>query len=560
MNKLESLFASIFGIKEHEDTDRYFLSMICFTASVFSAILSIMHIIMNLKNEPIFIAASSSLVLLGFYFLIRFGKYLFVPKLIFTIFGLVALDFTWYSKFLSLGPVLFFIFAFGALIIWIWEGKSLFLMLSFYFVNTLVLFAIEYTSTEFEFSYVNLKTRSIDIYLSFILYSSLMIFILSRIKKDFLKQKKRAIESDNLKSAFLANVSHEIRTPMNAIIGFSDLLENETDPDKRDNYIKMIQNSSSGLLELINELIDLSKIEAGDVQLSYSNFSIEELFIELTSIFTLELENKEKKSVKIEYNLLNGDFLIYSDHYRLKQILSNLINNAVKFTSKGVIKFDCINKGSELLFSVSDTGTGIKEEDQLKIFDRFAKFNYQGMNTEGSGIGLSIVEKIVKLFNGQIWFESEWEKGTIFYFKIPVYKNQMSKEIIENKVDVEKIKLRNGVLVVEDDKNSGILMNEILKSLDIKAINVENGLEAIEYVKKNSEIQIVLMDLQLPEMNGYDATKEIKKINPHIKVIAQTAYAVVGDREKAIEAGCDDYITKPIDAKKLKDLISKYRD
>ena len=247
-----------------------------------------------------------------------------------------------------------------------------------------------------------------------------MIFLLYVIKKDFIRQKERAIRSDKLKSAFLSNMSHEIRTPMNAIVGFSELLENENDYVKRHQYINIIKNSGNNLLKLINDIIDLSKIEAGDLQLNYSNFSIHELFTEITEIYTLELLRREKSDIKLNCYLPDGDYVIYSDLIRLKQVLFNLLNNSVKFTARGSITFSCEKKRGELLFSVSDTGTGIPEDDQKRIFERFSKFNYEGMNNEGSGIGLSIVEKVIGMLNGKIWLNSVEGAGTTFYFSIPV--------------------------------------------------------------------------------------------------------------------------------------------
>jgi signal transduction histidine kinase len=246
-----------------------------------------------------------------------------------------------------------------------------------------------------------------------------MIFLLHIIKKDFVRQKERAIRSDKLKSAFLSNMSHEIRTPMNAIVGFSELLENEDDYVKRHQYINIVKNSGNNLLKLISDIIDLSKIEAGDLYLNYANFSIREMFDEIKQIYTLELLRKEKSDIQLSYKLPGGDLIINSDQIRLKQVFFNLLNNSVKFTSKGFISFSCEKKDGELFFTVSDTGTGIPEEDQKKIFERFAKFNYEGKNNEGSGIGLSIVEKIVGLFKGRVWLKSAVGEGTTFFFSMP---------------------------------------------------------------------------------------------------------------------------------------------
>jgi signal transduction histidine kinase len=420
MNKFKAIIVSVAGDNEQISSERYFITVTCFITSLFLMVLCGFHLIENLKSAPVFFAGASSIVILGLYFLVRFGSCLYIPKLALTLLGLVMLDLTWYSKFLSNGPVLFFVLILGALILWVWEGRSLAILLLIYFLNIGLLFIIDYTAPDYLFMYPENKIRSIDIYLSFFFYSSLMILLLSVIKKDFIKQKERAIRSDKLKSAFLSNMSHEIRTPMNAIVGFSELLEIENDYVKRHQYISIIKNSSNNLLKLVNDIIDLSKIEAGDLALSYSNFSLQEMFVEIKEIYLLEMMRIEKSDIEFDYHLPDGDIIINSDEVRLKQIFFNLLSNAVKFTQKGSIKFTCEKKRGELLFSVSDTGTGIPEEDQKRIFERFSKFNYKGLNSDGSGIGLAVVEKIVGLFNGRIWLDSTPGEGTTFYFTLPL--------------------------------------------------------------------------------------------------------------------------------------------
>jgi signal transduction histidine kinase/CheY-like chemotaxis protein len=561
MNKLNYILAWILGDKEQVDSERYFMIMTCFSAFVFLILLCVFNIIMNLQMAPVYIAGGSAIILFFLYALVRFGNSLFIPKLSVTILGLIALDVTWYYKFLSFGPVLFFIFAFGALVIWVWEGKSLAFMLSFYVINIGVLFAIEYNAPGELFIYPDMKIRSLDIYLSFLLYSSLMIFVLSRVKNDFRRQQERASKSDKLKSAFLANMSHEIRTPMNAIVGFSELLEEETDNDKRLQYTSIIRNSSANLLKLLNDIIDLSRIDAGDLHLNYSNFSIQELFIEMIQIFSLELRKRQKTNIKLNYNLPDGDYIIYSDPYRLKQVISNLLNNAVKFTSSGTIELSCQKKHGELIFSLSDTGTGIPDDDQKRVFERFTSFNYQGMNTEGTGIGLSIVSKIVEVLHGRIWLKSRVGEGTCFYFTIPyvtskTVSNPLNESQMMNESNISEGRKR--VLVVEDDKTSFLLLKEILKNMNLEIHHEIDGKGAIEFILANPEPHLILMDIKLPFVDGNKALAEIKKIHPDIPVIAQTAYALLGDKEKAISIGFDDYITKPLDPKKLKELVKAH--
>lgn len=237
-------------------------------------------------------------------------------------------------------------------------------------------------------------------------------------KHDLQEAKERAEKSDKLKSAFLENMSHEIRTPMNSILGFSELLEEESSESIRTMYLKLIQSNGDNLMKLLNDLMDLSKIEAGDLTLKYSNFSVQEMFTELKGVFSNELQKRKRFNVELNYVLPDGDINLYSDPNRIKQILSNLLANASKFTVNGTILFGCQIVNDKVIFSVSDTGTGIREEDQKNIFERFTKYNYDSLNSEGSGIGLSIVQKIVDMLNGQIWFTSVYGEGSSFYFSI----------------------------------------------------------------------------------------------------------------------------------------------
>ncbi len=537
------------------------MTITCLIASLFLFLLCVLHLTLKLDIGPVEIAGSCSLVIAGLYILVRFYNCLYIPKLILSVLGLIMLDFVWYFKYLSNGPLLFFVLIFGALIIWVWEGKSLARLMVFYFLNIAVLYFIEIRTPDFRFNYPDQETRSADMYISFSLYAGLLILLLYVVKRDFFRQKEKAMKSDKLKSAFLANMSHEIRTPMNAIVGFSQLLSDGAGSDNKQQYINIIQNSGNNLLRLISDIIDLSKIEAEDLEIKCSDVSVRDLFIELKDIYSIELVKRERTNVQVSYNLPDDDIIVQSDALRLKQILSNLLSNAIKFTSQGTIVFSCEKKGRELVFSVSDTGTGIPVEDQSRIFERFTRFNYQGMNTEGTGIGLSIAEKLVSLLKGKIWVSSIPGKGSDFYFSIP-YVAPINQSSFHKKTQKMKIPLKSDIikqiLVVEDDKASYMLIKEYLRPLNIEIHHVNDGTDAINFIKGNPEVRLILMDIKLPLIDGYEATKVIKQINPGIPIIAQTAYAMTGDREKAFSAGCDDYITKPLDLKKLQELVKLY--
>ena len=285
MIKFNSVYRTIVGDIDKISSERHFVTLSTILAAIFLLGLCIVHILMGLKIAPVILAGSSSLIMLGLYYFVRFHNCLYIPKVILSGLGLIMLDLTWYSKFLSNGPVLFFILIFAALVIWVWEGKCLAILLAFYFLNLAVLGIIDSHAPEYLFKYPIPNKRSLDIYLSFFLYSSLLIILLFFIKKEFIRQKENAVKSDKLKSAFLANMSHEIRTPMNAIVGFSELLGNGSDSDNKQQFIRIIQNSSYNLLRLINDIIDLSKIEAGDLEIKYSDINIRELFKELKETY-----------------------------------------------------------------------------------------------------------------------------------------------------------------------------------------------------------------------------------------------------------------------------------
>ncbi|NVO20036.1 MAG: response regulator [Bacteroidetes bacterium] len=561
MKRINLVISSILGNKTEVEQDRYFMTMTCFVAAIFLLMLCLFHLILNLAILPVYFAGGSSIILFGIYFLIRFSNYLFIPKVIVTVVGLILLDLTWYSKFLSFGPVLYFIFAFGALVIWVWEGRALIIMLFTYFLNIAILFLIEKHTIAKLLSYPDNSIRSLDIYLSFLLYSLLMIFILSRIKKDFIFQKEKAIRSDKLKSAFLANMSHEIRTPVNSIIGFSGLLDKDLNPAKREEYIRIIQSSSSSLMNLVNDLIDLSRIEAGEMGVSFSAFRARDLFDEIKAVTSLEMKKRGKAEVDLNYFLTDESLVIYSDQLRLRQVLINLIRNAVKFTSKGLITFSCSKIDSQLIFSVVDTGTGIPEEDQHAIFNRFTRFNYEGLNTDGTGIGLAITQKIVEMLKGKIWLTSTLGQGSSFFFSIPISEIPFD-FVIAEKQDIPPVFINKHsgkvILVVEDDLASFLLIDEILKLMNLNVHHVTDGRQAIDFMKDNPYVQLILMDIKLPFMNGYDATSAIKRLYPEIPIIAQTAFAMTGDKEKALEAGCDDYLIKPIDPNHLQEVIRRF--
>lgn len=378
-------------------------------------------------------------------------------------------------------------------------------------------------------------------------------------ERDLLKSKEKAEESDRLKSAFLANMSHELRTPMNAIIGFSELLNiGEISHEKRKEYADIIKNKGSLLLTLIDDIIEVSKFESGHLNIHKSNTDLHHLLQEL---FTQHNQNKTqmgKETLEIKLSIPNKHPVsVYTDPGRLQQVLSNLLSNAIKFTEKGEIEFGYKQVDNKLEFFVKDTGIGISKEKQKDIFNRFRQIentssrHYAG----GSGLGLTISKGIVELLGGKIWVESEPKKETIFYFTIP-YEESKGSETLEaeenQQLNIKNFNWKNKViLVAEDEEVNYKFLETVLQDTQAKVIHAENGLQVIDLIKSINKIDLILMDIKMPVMNGYEATREVKKINPSIPVIAQTAFSMKDDKDKCEDAGCDDYVSKPIDIKAL---------
>ncbi len=374
---------------------------------------------------------------------------------------------------------------------------------------------------------------------------------------NLLKAKDAADESNRLKSAFLANMSHEIRTPMNAIVGFAQLFKrNNQSPEKINKYADIILQSSNHLLNLINDIIDISKIDAGQAQIYVSEIELNKVLKDVFNIFQSQLISDKKNEVGLIYSFPQKELFIKTDKTRLQQILINLLGNASKFTKKGTIKFGYEVRDKDLLFFVKDTGIGISKEKQQYIFERFR----QGSpSTEvfygGTGLGLSIAKACAELLNGTIWCKSNEGKGATFYFTIELVRAEPCC-VIPNETILEAISFSGEhILIAEDDDINFNYLVEIFENQNITISRTKTGHETIHKVLNSSNIDLVLMDIRMPAINGWDATREIRKHQIDIPIIVQTAYAFETDREKSFAAGCNGYITKPTEPEKLLQLI-----
>jgi len=383
-----------------------------------------------------------------------------------------------------------------------------------------------------------------------------------KAEEDLVLALEKAQESDRLKSAFLMNMSHEIRTPMNGILGFAKLLKKpQLTRDELNSYIEIIEQCGDRLLNTINNIIDISKIEAGQVKIVKTEVSVNKILEEQYAFFNPEAKSKGLELI-YKPTLSDKEAIIVTDKHKLEGILTNLIKNAIKFTEFGNISFGySIKKGKdfkELNFYVKDTGIGIPSDRIHAIFNRFEKADIENSKVyEGAGLGLAISKSYVEMLGGKIWVSSKEGYGSTFTFSIPYIQPSTKNGGIENNEKKEqKTSLTDvSVIIAEDDESSQLLLKTVLKNKFRKIIYTTSGEETIEAIKKHPEINIILMDIKMPGMNGYDATREIRKFNRDVIIIAQTAFGFPSDKEKAIKAGCDDYIAKPINIELLFEMI-----
>ena len=378
---------------------------------------------------------------------------------------------------------------------------------------------------------------------------------------ELIASREKAVESDKLKTAFLHNISHEIRTPLNAIVGFSTLLgEPDSDDAKKDSFIDIITKSSDHLMAILSDIMEISNIEAGIIKLKMTeiniNIFLKDLYIQYK---TKALE--KGIDLKITTELPESKSNIRVDNTKLFQVLSNLLNNAFKFTDSGEIEFGCVLENDFLKFHVKDTGIGIPGGVHDKIFDRFYQVNYSSSRPyEGTGLGLSICKAFIELSGGRIWLESDPDRGTTFYFTLPFIQAGHVHTTEQIKIS-PAYTISNGnktLLIAEDVESNFILLKEFLASRRVNLIRAKNGKEAIEICKSGERIDLVLMDIKMPVINGLEATGVITGLLPDVPVIAHTAYSGEIDKKNLLSRGFIDYISKPYKKADLIELVNKY--
>ncbi len=389
--------------------------------------------------------------------------------------------------------------------------------------------------------------------------------LLRREHEDLALAKRKAEESDRLKTAFLSNMSHEIRTPMNAILGFSNLLSHpEINAAEKEEFVNLIKINGKNLLTLVEDIIDVSKIDSGQLQIKNAPCKLHQLMMQVYESFFNDIKRRGLFNLKLylKEGISDEDVMVLTDAHRLQQILINLVGNAVKFTERGFVEFGYEQKDDQFLsFYVKDTGIGLPKGKEDDIFDRFSKFNNDKQRLYGgTGIGLSIAKHLVELMGGDIWVESEPLVGTTFYFTLPFHRlAPQAKTVVEKQESVSEFNWEGKTFLVAEDEEDNFRYIEVALALsNASLIWARDGKEAVEVFKKVNNIDLVLMDIKMPLMDGYSATREIKNISRHVPVIAQTAYAMSEEKEKSKLAGCDDYIAKPIGYEDLLLTINKF--
>lgn len=377
---------------------------------------------------------------------------------------------------------------------------------------------------------------------------------LKETEKNLIEAKNKAEVSDRLKSAFLANMSHEIRTPLNAIVGFSNLIAETEDPDERREYVAIVQENNELLLKLISDILDLSKIEAGTLEFNDVEFDVNQMCQEIVRSLSLKVLDKP---VELRFGDHLPECRLVGDKTRITQVLINFINNALKFTREGSVTlgYRC-DDGMMLTFYVEDTGTGIPEQEQESVFERFVKLN---SFVQGTGLGLAISKSIVEQMGGRIGLNSEPGKGSCFWFTHP-YIRTRSVSAVASDAEMRQPGVSEGkmpvVLVAEDTDSNFLLVSLILKK-GYEVLRAHNGAEAVRMCREFAP-DVVLMDMKMPVMDGLEATRQIREAGSSVPIIAVTAYAYDSDRAKALDVGCDDYIAKPLTGDVLKKKLRKH--
>ncbi len=533
--------------------------------SLVAGLMAIMGGVINLSLDfPLILQLIPWIGTIGFvitFFMAKRAKHILLSKWLTTINSLIIVNLLWFFNYGSNGPAPYFFVILYSILIFFWHGKTLVWISLFMAANILGIFYIDINYPNITPDYASDLARLVDTYTGILIYIIIIFVILRLSKISYMKAYREAKESDNLKSAFLANMSHEIRTPLNSITGFSELLTHDNISQKqKEEFSGIIKENNQQLLHIINDILDVSKIEAGLLQIHKHKYNITELLTNLETTYE-NIGSKKKDEVKLKFEIPHHTFHLITDKSRLREILINLLDNALKFTKEGSVTLGCKIEENTIRFYVKDTGIGISEERQKEIFNRFYKIENEENDVlyGGTGIGLFISKNLVELLGGKMQVASAIHQGSEFYFSIP-------KDGFEEEIPIENIEKENEnieslaslkIMVAEDDPFNQQYYKTLLGNFNIEIIQVYDGIQAVEKMKEQPNIDLILMDIKMPNMTGNKALLKIKEFNTRVYIIAQTAHAMADDEAASLKLGFDDYITKPVDVVLLKRKLFK---
>lgn len=548
------------GADESFPLEHRFLNLISIIGGVVGILGAVINLFIDVElTLSLFTIVAAFGCWLTFYFS-RFKRKFNFGRWVLTILLYILLFYVFLLNNGSRGPVLYLYMVFLLLLLIVWKGRFRIFFLALFTLNIIGFLLLEIYYPHATKAYNSEIDRLLDVYLSYILYIFLLSAIMVFAMNGYVKEKIKAQQSDQLKTAFLANMSHEIRTPMNAILGFAQLLENDISKEKKETYLRVIYDNGHSLLRLIEDIIDVSKIEAGELEIFEEEVNMNLLLSEVLLTFKQELSKYPEKSIKMRKIDPEDGLVVKTDAARLKQILTNLMHNAIKYTESGEITIGYSVEDEVMKFFVKDTGLGIRAEYLDEIFDRFRKIetDISKKIQPGTGIGLSISRHLAELLGGEMSVKSEFGIGSEFFFTIPYIPVRIDKQPKVELKHSERSKHMDfsgkTILIAEDENANFFFLKKVLERAGAEVIRARDGREAVDLFSVHPEIDIILMDILMPEMNGYQATAIIKEQKPSIPIIAQTALAMEGDAKKVIEAGCNDYLSKPI---RMNDLLEK---
>lgn len=541
--------------------EKQFVTPICMGGTVFSLIAIFINTQLNFGRVLTIIPYISLVVFAFLYYLAHKGKMLNLVKWLTVLVTLTLVNLLWYYNFGSHSPALYLFVIIFSYLIFMLDGKQLLIATILLVCNVVILYYIESHIKGIVKNYPSRLARIDDVYTGVSLYLFIIFLMMRGAKNTYIIQYKKARRADQLKSSFLANMSHEIRTPLNAIVGFSNILSEENlSSEEKKQYAAIINSSNDSLLRLVNDILDVSMIESDQLSLVLGMCNVKELFDNLAETYLLKL--KDNHEIKLIHKENKQHVFVKTDCTRLQQVLVNLLDNAVKYTEKGNIEFGFFVEEKYLKFYVKDTGIGIKGHHIGYLFDRFYKVEDDNSKLfRGTGIGLYLSKRVVNMLGGEIWVDSDYGRGSVFYFTIPktdfhIENDELISITSENHLaDTQK---QAKILIIEDQESNQQYYSAILKPGNFRLVQAYNGMSGIEAFKKNPDADLILLDLKMPDIDGFEVLKEIRKKDRNVPIIAQTAYAMAADREKCLEAGFDDYIAKPVQREALFNLIAKY--